>query len=97
LPASSRADLARLRALAASHIEPTPDDESPSVGRDEPGLVQINPSLELSAQNAAWFARHGGSAALNRALNAYRSGLRRSQRDVGGAGRAQRHSVVDRP
>jgi len=85
--ASSKADLIRLRALASDNIEPIPDADSPDVGRDDPGLIQVNPVLAISTANASWFARHGGSLALNRALNAYRA----SQR-----GRGNRRDTVAR-
>jgi len=71
LPPSSPQDLARLRVVAAENIEPVPDADSPDVGTDAPGLIQINPALEISPRNAAWFARHGGTRALNRALRAW--------------------------
>ena len=71
LPPASAADLARLRAVAAENIEPVPDADSPDVGSDETGLIQVNPVLEINARNAAWFARHGGTRALNRALRAW--------------------------
>ncbi len=89
LPASSRSDLARLRALAASHVEATPDAESPDVGGDDPRVVQFNPTLEISPQNVAWFASHGGSVALNRALNAFRASQRQTPQR-----RVRRRSVV---
>ena len=61
-------DRARLRALASSQVEPVPDDESPEVLPGMPGVEQVNPTLAISPRNAAWFARHGGTKALNQAL-----------------------------
>ena len=86
LPPATGRELARLQVLAASHVEPVPDADSPDVGTDEPGLVQVNPSLEISTRNAVWFAQHGGSRALNQALRAW------IQAHQGVAPRARRHA-----
>ena len=76
LPPPTAADLIRLRALASDNIEPVPDADSPEVDLDDPRVFQVNPVLFINARNASWFARHGGSVALNRALNAYRASQR---------------------
>ena len=71
VPPVTGAELARLQALASSHVEPVPDADSPDVGCDAQGVAQINPSLTINAKHAAWFARHGGTRALNQALRAW--------------------------
>jgi len=63
--------MARLRAVAADTTEPVADADSPDVGTRDPGLTQINPALAINVRNAAWFARHGGTRALNQALRAW--------------------------
>ncbi len=74
--APSKSDISRLHALASDNIEPILDADFPDVGGNVPGLLQVNPVLAISEANASWFARHGGSLALNRALNAYRASQR---------------------
>lgn len=74
LPALRRptaADLARLRAVASDVTEPVADADSPDVGAHDPKLIQANPALAINVRNAAWFARHGGTRALNQALRAW--------------------------
>ena len=77
-PQPTPADLARLRSLAADESEPVPDADSPEVGVNDPRIIQVNP-LQISRRNAAWYAQHGGSDELNRALDAHRAALRSQQ------------------
>ena len=73
LPPATAEDRARWRRVMTRRAPSIPDADAPDVTVPAAGIVACAPpvSFPIDARLAAWFAGHGGTHVVNRALRGY--------------------------